>query len=370
MMSKSKIEWTDVVWNPIAGCSKVSAGCKHCYAERLAARCVAMGVEKYVGTVDGAGRWTGKVNFDEKALLAPLGWRKPRMVFVNSMSDLFHPEVPDEWVDRVFAVMALCPQHVFQVLTKRPERMAEYFEFIKRRFMSPRSFWSHIPQEHHDRLDENPVAWPLPNVWLGVSVENQATADERVLKLAKCPAAVRFLSCEPLLEGISLAFAFVNIREQTHEETGEKRRVDLDGNVLPISGAEAYSMNYCDPFRRKNIDWVICGGESGVGYGIRPMHPDWARGLRDQCVGAGVPFFFKQWGNFAAVYDRDQDASGSQVNNVKANFPRGRWVNLEGGHGFHGDRVHWMVPVGKVKAGRLLDGREWNEMPDQLTVDS
>ena len=384
-MSKSKIEWTDVVWNPVAGCSKVSAGCKHCYAERMAARCVAMGVEKYVGTVDGAGRWTGKVNFDEKALLAPLGWRKPRMVFVNSMSDLFHPEVPFEWVDRVFAVMALCPQHVFQVLTKRPERMAAYLVSPFRAGDEIHDAISDIQaarmtESEHWSADHDVPAWPLPNVWLGASVENQAMADERVPVLLGCPAAVRFLSCEPLLGAVDLS-AWLVERKRTHmavSVAGALRNkafygfTDGSGKLmskaaakaellrLQAHGVEVIPMDGCDDFDPKEgcrghaeprLDWVICGGESGVGSGIRPMHPDWARGLRDQCVGSGVPFFFKQWGEWAPDCLHEGPACRA--------IPR-----PEPG------KPGCMFHCGKKRAGRVLDGRVWDGMPGQLIVDS
>jgi protein gp37 len=361
-MTRSKIEWTDAVWNPIAGCTKVSAGCKHCYAERMAKRCAAMGQAKYIGTVDDQGRWTGKINFDEAALVAPLRWKKPRMVFVNSMSDLFHEGVPDKFVDRVFAVMALCPQHTFQVLTKRPERMAEY---LNSPFRVGDELHDAIQDLHIELLEEHEFwsadhdvpQWPLPNVWLGASVENQEQANKRIPWLLKCPAAVRFLSCEPLLGAVQLDRLSVRI-SATSFVMGSCLG-NTDGTLFSPRGA-----------RGRGIDWVICGGESGHGAGIRPMHPDWARGLRDQCVAAGVPFFFKQWGNFQAVYDRDHDPDWVEVEHLKRKFPRGRWVNIEGGHGFHGERLHWMVPVGKKSAGRVLDGFEWNEMPDVAREDA
>jgi protein gp37 len=214
MGDKSAIEWTDATWNPVTGCTKISPGCKHCYAERLAVRLQAMGNPRYRHAFD--------VTLHPDQIELPLRWRRPRRIFVNSMSDLYHEAVPDEYIQRVFDVMVRAEQHVFQVLTKRSERLPE----IARR-----------------------LPWP-PNVWQGVSVEN-ADYVARIADLRQVPAAVRFLSVEPLLGAIP---------------------------KLPLDG----------------IHWVICGGESG--HERRELSPEWARLIRDQCVRMGVPFFFKQWG--------------------------------------------------------------------------
>ena len=227
-MTKTSIEWTDRVWNPVTGCSKVSQGCKNCYAETIADRF--WGDRKFTD-----------VRCHEDRLEQPLHWRKPSRVFVNSMSDLFHEDVPMSFLNRVFKVMTDCPQHTFQVLTKRPIRMLAY--------MSQRDT---IP----------------PNVWLGVSVEDQATADERIPLLLQTPAAVRWISYEPSLG--PLDFSQVIMGDGDHLDT------------LYNDGEDA------------GIDWVVCGGESGPH--ARPMHPDWARSVRDQCIAAGVPFFMKQMG--------------------------------------------------------------------------
>lgn len=232
MATKSAIEWTEATWNPVTGCDRVSEGCDHCYALTLAKRLKAMGTRRY--QADGDPRTSGPgfgVTLHHDQLDLPVRWRRPRVVFVNSMSDLFHDAVPEDFIFDVFEAMAEASQHTFQVLTKRPGRMAS----VVRRW-----------------VDDARV---LPNVWLGASVENQRWAEIRVPKLVETPAAVRFLSCEPLLGGIDLDA--------------------LNGGEWPI-------------------DWVIVGGESGPG--ARPMHAEWARSLRDQCVSAGVPFFFKQWG--------------------------------------------------------------------------
>lgn len=214
MSEQSGIEWTDATWNPITGCTKISPGCKNCYAERLAVRLRAMGNPRY--------RNGFAVTLHDDQLTLPLRWKRPRRIFVNSMSDLFHESVPERFIRQIFEVMLAAPQHVFQVLTKRSERLA--------------SLASSLP-------------WG-PNVWQGVSVENSLYTS-RIRDLQSVPALVRFLSIEPLLGPIP---------------------------NLPLT----------------RIDWVIVGGESGGGR--RQMDPDWARQIRDQCLAAGVPFFFKQWG--------------------------------------------------------------------------
>ena len=267
------IEWTDETWNPTTGCTKVSAGCKNCYAERVFRRWY-------------KDRKFGDVQLHPDRLDYPLRWRKPRMVFVDSMSDLFHEAVPDEFIYRTFAAMALAPGHAFQVLTKRPERMEA---LLSHRYL-PGAMWdAYILAGGLGPID---VPWPLPNVWLGVSVEDQESANVRVPTLIRVPAALRFVSCEPLLGPVGI--------EQW-------------------AGSE--------PVPWSLLDWVICGGESGPK--ARPMHPDWARELRDDCIAAGVPYFFKQWGEWAP-----SRAAGG------------------------------MFRFGKKRAGRKLDGREWNEMPE------
>lgn len=230
----SAIEWTGVTWNPVTGCTKVSPGCARCYAERLARRLRAMGSPKYAAGFE--------VALHRETLDDPLRWRQPRLVFVNSMSDLFHDAVPDAFVEAVFRTMNAASRHTFQVLTKRPERAAA---------LGRRLRWT-------------------ANVWLGTSVETEPYL-RRLEPLRRTPAAVKFLSLEPLL--------------------GPLPSLELDG-----------------------VDWVIAGGESGPG--ARPLDPDWARAIRDKCARSGVPFFFKQWG-------------GTQ----------------------------------RKKAGRLLDGRTWDELP-------
>ncbi|MCG8406706.1 MAG: phage Gp37/Gp68 family protein [Phycisphaerales bacterium] len=304
-MQKSKIEWTDATWNPVTGCTRVSAGCDNCYAAPLTKRLASMGQEKYQGLY-GKGHFNGKVRCHEDALKKPFEWKKPRMVFVNSMSDLFHRDVPFGFIDQVFAVMSLCPKHIFQILTKRPDRMFEYFDRyshypagLEMRWGEEAASFIQYATGHVD-FSDNGI---LPNVWLGTSVENQATADERIPHLLSCPAGVRFLSCEPLLEPVDL-------RERlTIKAVGCMSGFSSDGKQL---------INESNTIRIPGIHWVIVGGESGPG--ARPMDPDWARSIRDQCVDASVPFFFKQWGG-----------------------------------------------VNKRKAGRILDGRPWDEFPKATT---
>jgi protein gp37 len=234
MAAGSKIEWTEVTWNPVTGCTKISHGCKLCYAERLAKRLQAMGVEKYQQGFE--------VALHHTTLEQPAKWRKPKRVFVNSMSDLFHKAVPTQFIQSVFQVMNQNPQHQFQVLTKRPSRVCQ---------LNGKVNWS-------------------SNIWLGVSIESERWV-ERLDRLKSTDAQVKFLSLEPLI--------------------GPLPNLDLG-----------------------EIDWVIVGGESGPK--ARPIDPNWVREIRDNCIGNGVPFFFKQWGG-----------------------------------------------VFKKRTGRILDGRTWDEMP-------
>lgn len=334
MSTHTTIEWTDATWNPVRGCSRVSEGCRNCYAERLAATRLAH-TPAYQGlatmTPDGP-RWTGRVVFDPVALEQPLRWRKPRRVFVNSMSDLFHEGLTNEQIAALFGVMAACPQHTFQVLTKRPARMLHWFGFgidMRQCVLEARCTggvdigWPLIRNQWVE------PRWPLPNVWIGVSVEDQATADARIPLLLETPAAVRFVSAEPLLGPVDL--------------TG--LRYELPGVVAVSTLTRAPVMNalqgYATNRGHTRLDWVIAGGESGPG--ARPMHPDWARSLRDQCAEAGVAFHFKQWGDWAPLWDAYiEDARDHPVTRV-------------GGV--------TMCRYGKAAAGRLLDGREHNGFP-------
>ena len=232
-MAETSIEWTERTWNPILGCSIATPGCINCYAMKMAGRLEAMGTERYLGTTTKQKKksvWTGKlVLAPDSTINDPLRRKKPTTYFVNSMGDLFHEECPTKWIDLVFNVMANAPQHTFQILTKRAGRLREYVE---------------------SRSEQ-----PLANVWLGVSTERQKEAEARIPELLAAPAAVRFISAEPLLGPLDLS-RFLR----------------------------------CRP----SLDWVIVGGESG--HGARPMSSAWVESLRDQCATSRTPFFFKQWG--------------------------------------------------------------------------
>jgi protein gp37 len=324
----SKIEWTEQTWNPVVGCSIVSPGCTNCYAMKMASRIEAMGTQpRYAGTtrkVNGKAIWTGKIaRAPESTFHAPMHRRKPTRYFVNSMSDLFHEDVPDQWIDDVISVMARSPWHTFQVLTKRSERMLDYMRAVDaEKFLD---FWSShvVYAEGVPGFPARLPQWPLPNLWLGVSTERQKEADERIPHLLATPAAVRFISAEPLLGPLDISRYI----------TGWDGR----GGLLEY------------------LDWVIVGGESGSG--ARPMHPGWARDLRDQCEAADVAYFFKQFGNWAP----HQFASNNSLKGEIRIWPDGHVGT--GNANEHGGSGCEMDMVGKKIAGRLLDGIEHNGMP-------
>lgn len=284
----TKIEWTEATWNPIVGCSIVSPGCTNCYAMRQAARLLDKPGSHYEGTtrrVNGNAVWTGKVALaPDRILLQPLRTRKPTMWFVNSMGDLFHEDVPNEWIDKVFAVMALCPQHTFQVLTKRSARMLDYVGTMAGDYnlrlpeaagVVDRDLWpAHVAH----------MQWPLPNVWLGVSAEDQRRLVDRSADLEATPAAVRFVSGEPLLSALDLDLGPHDCPQCNGCGSIEAWGGEPGGQQCPSCGGSG------GVYRR--LDWIIVGGESGPN--ARPMHPDWARSIRDQCAAAGVSFFMKQ----------------------------------------------------------------------------
>ena len=288
MSDDTGISWTNATWNPIRGCTRVSEGCRHCYAERVAARFSGPG-QPYEGLAVRKlrvisdddqrveARWTGDVRFVAEHLADPLRWRRPRRIFVNSMSDLFHERLTNEQIAAVFGVMAAAPHHTFQVLTKRSARMREWFAWARRDFTDRQRGIVSAPNTFRALLDaafevlgppskpaldaawhaHDDDRWPLPNVWLGVSAENQAAADERIPDLLATPAAVRWVSAEPLLGPVDLASASPNARSLAQD-----------------------------------LDWIVAGCESGPG--ARPADVEWFRSLRDQCATAGVAFFLKQ----------------------------------------------------------------------------
>lgn len=292
MAGKSNIEWCTDTWNPIRGCSRVSAGCMNCYAERQAIRQIGSGYAGLIKRTSHGPAWTGEVRCIPELLDQPLRWTKPRRVFVNSMSDLFHESVPFSCVDDVFAVMALTPRHTFQVLTKRPERMHQYVtgcaglmaSFERQAVVKGRA-WSMLgtmPKYKHEGIMQRP--WPLPNVWLGVSVEDQETADERIPLLLQTLAAVRYVSYEPALGPVDF--------DSSRPEGFERR-----------DGEWSLAHNYLTGFRATSpysgingpkLDWVIVGGESGPK--ARPCDIAWIRSTVEQCKAADVRCFVKQLG--------------------------------------------------------------------------
>lgn len=271
MSDNSRIEWTEATWNPTTGCTKVSPGCDHCYAEGMFNR------------FNGPGAFD-TVKLRPERLEVPIRWRRPRRVFVNSMSDLFHADVPDDFIARTFAVMATAGNHTYQVLTKRHARMRSLLN-------SPRfredvaHHWFELYDKYACRRQFVPTwadHWPLPNVWLGVSVEDQHWANLRIPALLNTPAAVRFLSCEPLLGPVGLRDEWM--------------------------------------WATRGVHWVIVGGESG--HGARPMDAEWATSLRDQCATAGVPFFMKQAGAVLAREWGCSDRKGHNPAEWPEPFPR------------------------------------------------
>lgn len=299
----TKIEWADMTINPVVGCTKCSDGCRSCYAERFAARMVRHPNPKisgkYADVVDEHGKWTGKTNITDHMDFSKLyGMRKSKRIFVGSMTDLFHASVSIETLRDIFSSMSLCSQHTFMLLTKRPERMAD---FLRENFPTP-----------------------LPNVWLGVTVCNH---DElwKLDTLREIPAALRYVSFEPLLSGLG--------------------KVNLEG-----------------------IGWVICGGETGPG--ARPMHPDWVRDLRDQCQGARVPFFFKGWGEWvpcSQCADDDPYIERLSRSTPYTEIGDDGITDTDTGEGVicrNGVNTEQIFRIGKRRVGRLLDGRTWDEFPE------
>jgi len=320
-MNQTKIEWTDVTWNVVTGCSKVSAGCANCYAERMAKR--------LAGRCGYPKENPFAVTFHPDRLEMPMRLKKPSRIFVNSMGDLFHPEVKGEWLSQVFSAMANAhwiKGHTFSVLTKRPERMKSVIEEIGENLAEQRKG---VKNPDGSTTHKVTFTFPLKGVELGVSVEDQKTADERIPILLQTPAAMRFVSYEPAL-----------------------------GPVV-----------FNGPAGGGKIDLIIMGGETGPG--ARPMNPEWARKVRDDCAAAGVPFFFKGWGEWAPCPDEEWHGLGP------TGRPKQLCVSLDGKHtagGFMGkvfaaqmEAEGWRPAqrIGKREAGHLLDGREHREFPKE-----
>ncbi len=311
-MTQTKIEWVDYSWNPTSGCTPVSEGCQNCYARRMANR-----LRGRFGYPEDE---PFRVTLHSAKLKEPLRWKKPRRVFVCSMGDLFHPDVPFEFIVAVFRVMTKCAQHTFMILTKRPNRVKAFY--VQSSVSAP---WAQKVCE---------------NIWVGVTAENQQAADERIPILLQIPAAVRFVSCEPLLGPVDLEL-YLPYTSSRYKEDWHRNGY----HVLRLSKG----------INQGTLDWVICGGETGPG--ARPMHPDWVRSLRDQAVDADVPFFFKSWGEYIPSYEAGEHSNERcQYNRTIGEC----WVKSS--YSFHDGQV--MVKVGKKAAGRLLDGREWDEVPE------
>ncbi len=362
MADKTGIEWTDATWSPVTGCDPISPGCKHCYAKRE----VEQRWSKNPKSV-WCGRDFNDVQCHAAALVQPLRWAKPRKIFVCPRADLFHDDVPFEFIAAIFGAMSHARRHTFQVLTKRPARMLGFFAWLSlqtehkaanaaaanhaeficgeergRRGAESASVEACAIAAYYDRAQITNGGrshgsyyphWPLPNVWIGVSIEGQDAADERIPLLLQAPAAVRWISAEPLLGPVSLRWlpAFPENAPHTAQHP---------------SG----TTNHLDGLRR--LDWVVVGGESGPK--ARPMHPQWARDLRDQCAAAGVPFHFKQWGEWAPpTKAEDLRFLGDLMRAGKAVHVYGNGREPDG-HFRRGD--DHLLRVGKKAAGRLLDG--------------
>lgn len=356
MGQKTGIEWTEATWNPIRGCSRVSEGCRNCYAETVAKRFSGPG-QPYEGLIAKGGQWNGQIVEAPHKLHEPLRWTKPRMIFVNSMSDLFHERVPDSYIDQVFAVMALAQRHTFQILTKRPERMRDY---LSSEGLAERIGWAE--HEIFEAFGSLPAGayqgpthrrLPLENVWLGVSVEDQKTANERIPMLLNTPATIRWVSMEPLLGPVNLT--------------------RINGCPTDDRYMDSGCMDSLRCRRPSSLDWVVVGGESGAK--ARPMHPGWPRSLRDQCQAAGVPFLFKQWGEWTPSCGKTPRGQldfrdgkimandGTLYDERDLAYPDGarRSEALQNGH--ESAQLYYVYRRGKKAAGRALDDRTWDEYP-------
>jgi protein gp37 len=308
---KHKIDWLNIpgykgeTWNPVVGCEKISEGCENCYAEKMAIRQTAMGTMKYIGTIKDK-KWTGHIGVDYTELDKPLQWRKPRVIFVCSMGDLFHKDVELAIINMVLNRIEVAPQHLYIILTKRPERMKEVI--------------SALPET-------------LPNLWLGVTAENQQSANERIPILLDTPAAKRLVSIEPMLGAID--FDLGCIEEGFHHA--------LDGQTF------CPGMN--EPIRSKKLDWVIVGGENG--HKARPMHPLWAIKALEQCKKAGTPFFFKGWGEWNDITHGYEYINSKPPNSFPIHTFGSGYTSLD------------VYKVGKKNSGNLLNGKFYHEFPIQ-----
>ncbi|KSQ21588.2 hypothetical protein APB26_31875 [Pseudomonas aeruginosa] len=344
MSRKTNIEWTDASWNPSRGCTRASPGCMHCYAEIQAARIITMDRGKNIpegrGSYDGllakGGQWNGTVAFVPEILDAPLRWKRQRKIFVNSMSDVFHESLDVSVIDKIFAVMALSyatsnEPHIFQILTKRSDIMLRYLKdpALMARIQGEAKVLRPGVELHLESM------WPLPNLWLGVSVESQAYTS-RITNLLDAPATVRWVSLEPLIGPINL----LRVQDGAHTYNALSKREGIG-------------------YRGVGLDWVVVGGESGDL--ARPMHPHWAESLRQQCAQTNVPFLFKQWGSWCPrgpaslghpVVDRVPVMCVTELGAERAQ-------TSEGDPG----KDVWMNRAGKKRSGRSLNGVIYDDYP-------
>lgn len=367
MGDNSKIQWTEATWNFIVGCNRVSAECDHCYAIREAARMAGNPNAKIKAVYDGLTTtrnerldWTGVVRFVEERLDIPLRWQRPRRIFVASLSDPFHHLVRVGDLARAWAVMYLAGWHVFQVLTKRADRMRAILNDPAFERLVRDTARAMIADGYALRAHPAPWQWPLKNVWLGVSVGTQEAASKRIAWLLRTPAQERFLSCEPLLGEVNLDHYLVT----DWTRIGDNPAQQLRGNV-----------HYHGPHA---ISWIIVGGESGPN--ARPMHPKWERDIRQQAIAAGARYHFKQWGEWIpktqiADFRRDVGLGGWVVRSEWTPRIQDKpWGCLDIHGTFQEETTTWngnqearrddyevtVYRVGKNTAGRLVDGQEWN----------
>jgi protein gp37 len=367
-MSATKIEWCDKTWSPITGCTPISEGCENCYAKRMAKR--------LAGRCGYPSQDPFSITMHPEKLDEPDHWIKPKRIFICSMSDLFHSEVSILFIRMVLNTVKRNPHHTFMILTKRPERMEEILN-------------------HNSMFVEDPNrsdGWRFnapPNLWIGVTAENQARADERIPILLQIPSAVRFVSLEPMLGPVDLrkwlpgcweCSGSCGYRQTDQPEEQRCYECGYDQDLSGEWGQDQYGQDKCPecgaigsiiyPCPRCNdyemvqghpdtpcLSWVILGGETGPG--ARPMHPDWVRSVRDQCVSAGVPFFLKQWGEWkksdVPCIPGTHTGGGIYLTHEGRMVGQGEW--WEG-------RAEAMDRVGKKSAGRLLDGRTWEQYPE------
>lgn len=355
MGENSKIEWTHHTFNPWIGCAKVSPGCAHCYAEREFdhRHHKAKWGPGQPRVRTSPGTWAQPLRWDRAAAKAGVRAR----VFCASLADVFDPEVPVAWLADLMVLIEKCRNLDWLLLTKRPQEIAGRLHEAHAHIEGIKESWDEVPEPTcpaSEMLNEWPVGNPPPHVWLGTTVENQATADERIPRLLKVPARIRFLSCEPLLGPVDLryirTYSYGTTSRETNVLTGQSMVYMNDGGGIESSP-------------RDHIDWIICGGESGPK--ARPMHPEWARSLRDQAQAAGTPFMFKQWGEWLPGHQYDAEHRKSDPEIESSRFDMREWDGEEWdtpADPWDTDE-HAVFRVGKVRAGRRLDGRTWDGAP-------